>query len=207
MIIYPTKKTVERFNIPMPTDFEYEKTRNYVQSVINAEKDDRLLQWGMKIFYFDGRKCLQVSNFASKLTFFFIDIKKSEFSSVPHWLTMFMNELYEDDTQMQALIEQFFLEHNVICFDKLTDKAAIATLNRTEIDFLWSGDRLYKYISDNILHSRQLNNDVNRDYLVTIKINGKTDYVFPAEYFKKLLIERYSNQNTTYTSENGVYYS
>ncbi len=207
MIIYPTKKTVERFNIPMPTDFEYEETRDYVQSVINAEKGDKLLEWGMKLFYFDGRKCLQVSNFASKLTFFFIDIKKSEFSNVPNWLAMFMNELYEDDEQMKILIEHYFFEHKVACFDKLTDKSAIATLNHTEVDFLWSGDRLYLYISDNILHSRQLNKDVNRDHIVTIKNNGKTNYVFPAEYFKKLLIERYSNQETTYTSGNGVYLS
>ncbi len=39
---------------------------------------DQLLEWGLKLFYFDGMKCVQAVNFASKLTLFLFDIKNEE---------------------------------------------------------------------------------------------------------------------------------
>ena len=33
---------------------------------------------GLKLFYFDRRKCVQAANFASKLTLFLFDIKNEE---------------------------------------------------------------------------------------------------------------------------------
>ena len=48
-------------------------------------------------------------------------------------------------------------------------------------------------IKNNILNSKKINNDFNWNNLTTATINGKKEYVYPAEYFRKLLIERYKN--------------
>lgn len=69
MIIYLTNKTQKVYGAPnideLPPDI-----RMISEAVIERESGDRLLEWGGKLFYFDGRKCIQLVNFASKLTLF-----------------------------------------------------------------------------------------------------------------------------------------
>ncbi len=194
MIFYATKKTVERYKLPMPEDFQDPQTRQLVSAVVAAEQGDRLLEWGCKIFYFDGRKCIQVVNFASKLTFFLVDIKMKDREYISDTVAHYMFDLYEGNKEMTALLEMFFAEHPITVFSKLTDKSAIATLNHMEAGFLLDGYRLYKYIESGILHTRKLNKFVNQHYPVTLKINGKTAYIFPAEQFEKLLKARYAKK-------------
>ena len=74
MILYVTKKTKERLNIPMINDLS-ENNRKFATIVYNNEKNNRLLEWGIKIFYMDRRKCLQAINFASKLTIYLFGIR------------------------------------------------------------------------------------------------------------------------------------
>ena len=81
----------------------------------------------------------------------------------------------------------------IVCFDKLTDKSAISTLNRTQSDFAFDGYRFYDYIENGILKTRQINEEVNTTWLVTQKIDGKTTYFYPKERFRDLLRERYGN--------------
>lgn len=57
MILYVTKKTKERLNIPMINELS-ETNRKFVTIVYDNEKNNRLLEWGIKIFYMDRRKCL-----------------------------------------------------------------------------------------------------------------------------------------------------
>lgn len=78
MILYVTKETFERFKLKMPEDMQSKPVALLAQSVIDREAGDRFLEWGGKLFYFDRRKCLQVSHFSSKLTFFLVDIKLAE---------------------------------------------------------------------------------------------------------------------------------
>ena len=80
MIIYATKQTIERYGIKMPEDFQDPFTKQIALSVYDREKDDRLLEWGAKLFYFDRRKCIQFCNFASKFTVVLVDVKKADLS-------------------------------------------------------------------------------------------------------------------------------
>ena len=75
MILYATKQTIEDLNIPMIEELsQFNKTM--AQKVIEEQTNDRLLEWGLKIFYFDNRKCVQAINYASKLKFFYLILKK-----------------------------------------------------------------------------------------------------------------------------------
>ncbi len=190
MIFYATKKTVERYKLPMPEDFQDTQTRQVVSAVVAAEQGDRLLEWGCKIFYFDGRKCIQIVNFASKLTFFLVDLKMKDREYISNTVAQYMFDLYEGNREMTSLLERFFTEHPITVFAKLTDKSAIASLNHMETGFLMDGYRLYDYIEGGILHTRKLNKYVNQHYPVTLKCGGKTEYIFPAEQFEKLLKAR-----------------
>ena len=67
MIIYATKQTIERHKIVLPQDM-HSPIKEMALATVQKESGDRLLEWGAKLFYFDRRKCLQVVNFASKLT-------------------------------------------------------------------------------------------------------------------------------------------
>ena len=76
-------------------------------------------------------------------------------------------------------------------FLKLTDKSNIAHLNHTLSDFAWDGYRLADYIENNILQSMKLNKYFNTEWPVTRMIDGKKEYVYPAETFAMLLKELY----------------
>jgi hypothetical protein len=152
------------------------------------------LEWGGKLFYFDRRKCIQVTNFASKLTFVLCDIKVADLPDVGNLIAKCMLELYADDRKMVSLLERFFQEHPAAAFSRLTDRSVIATLNHTQTGFLLDGYRLYDYIQDGILHTRRINADMNRDWLFTQKIHGKKDYYFSADRFEELLKARYADR-------------
>ena len=79
MILYATKQTIKELNIPMPNELS---TFNNIMAnkVIEEQTGDELLEWGLKLFYFDGRKCVQAINFASKLTLFLFDINSLNLS-------------------------------------------------------------------------------------------------------------------------------
>ena len=94
MIIYATKQTVDRYGMTMPENFMDIITKSVVQNTYDLEKDNSILEWGAKIFYFDGRKCIQVCNFVSKLTFVLIDIKKSELEIVGDLIARYLLGLY-----------------------------------------------------------------------------------------------------------------
>ena len=150
-----------------------------------------MFEWGAKLFYFDRRKCIQLSHFASKFTVFLCDIKKEEIKDVGHLLASYLLDIYSDDRQMTLLLERFFNENYAVMFAKLTDKSAISTLNRTQSDFAMDGYRFYRYIENGILKIRQINRDVNEHYIQTQKIDGKT-YAFCAKKrFRQLLLEYY----------------
>ncbi len=191
MIIYATKQTVDRYGIKMPENFQDPVVRPIIIDVYNNEKDDRLLEWGAKLFYFDRRKCIQICNFASKLTIVLVDIKKADLEVVGDLVARYLMDIYSDNKRMTILLERFFKEHPLACFAKLTDRKIISTMNRFQSIYLKDGYRLYDFIENGILMTRKLNRKINNEYIVTDKINGKTEYYYPAERFKELLINYY----------------
>ncbi len=191
MILYATKQTLERFKLKLPEEMSDPLVAALVRSVIQREQGDSLLEWGAKLFYFDRRKCMQVVNFASKLTLFLVDIKLDDLPGVGNAIAEYMMDLYQDSAEMKMLLERLFEEHPVFAFSKLTNRSAIATLNRTQRTFLADGYELYRYIQDGILHTRKINRDVNRDWYFTRQEGKETIYFQSAEYFEQLLKKRY----------------
>lgn len=190
MIIYATKQTMERYKI-QPISELFKPEDNILRDIVNKEIGDEIFEWGAKIFYFDGIKCIQVVNFASKFTLFLFDIKKSEIDRIGTMILTYLFELYSEDRQMTKALEKMYSGSILTVFDKLVNKSMIATLNSTQSVYAEDGDRFYYDIEDGVLQTMKINHDVNFSYLFTKKINGKTEYIFPAELFRNVVVERF----------------
>jgi len=190
MIFYATKETVERLRIKT-YDKLSDHSKQIAQNVITNQSGDDLLEWGMKLFYFDRRKCLQVMNFASKFTIFIFDIKVNDMDSIPNIVANYLIELYKDDETLIKLLEGLFEHYSLCTYSKLTNRSIISSLNHNQFEFALDGYIFYEYINNGILNTIQINKDVNFDYLVTQKRSGKTVYFLPGDRFRELIIERY----------------
>lgn len=191
MIIYATKQTVERYKIKLVHQFMDETSRTAAMKIVSDVQGDRLLEWGAKLFYFEGRKCLQVVNFESKFTLFLIDIKVSDVDYLGDMMAHYMLALYEGDSDMQTALKKMFASSPYVCYEKLTDRSAISTLNKTQLDFLDDGYRIYDYIEDGVIQTVAMNKRMNFKWLLTLKVEGKTKYIYPAEMFRELVMQRF----------------
>lgn len=72
-----------------------------------------------------------------------------------------------------------------------TDKDTIATLNTTQIRFSDDGYRFYEFSREGILHTKEINQAVNFKWLFTMKIDGKTEYLYAEEKFREIVLERH----------------
>ena len=194
MIFYVTKQTFERYKLKIPEDMSF-PMNELAKATIARESGDRLLEWGGKLFYFDKRKCIQFVNFASKLTLFVFDIRIDELPMVGNYIANYLLDIYTEDKKMTRLLKRLFEEHPACCFSKLKDKSTIATLNHTQLAFADDGYRFYDFIENGILNTRKINKMVNKDWLFTQKINGKTDYFYAADRFKELLTKEFGDDN------------
>ena len=102
MIVYLTKQTIERYSVKVP--MEYDKTKVMIADIVEKEKEDKLFEWGAKLFYFERKKCIQLVNFETKLTFFIFDIKVKEFNSIGKCLINSLYEIYKDKLGMEPLL-------------------------------------------------------------------------------------------------------
>ncbi len=150
-----------------------------------------MLKWGLKLFYFDDRKCIQAVNFASKLAVFLFDIENEEIGDIANTIAMYLNEIYSNDFNMKRILEKFYDEYLVCAFSSLVNKSIISSLNHNQFQYANDGYRFYEYIDKNILNTIKINKDFNWNYLTTKNIDGKKEYIYPAEYFRELLINRY----------------
>ena len=192
MILYATIQTIKELDIPMPEKLST-FNRLLANKVIEEQTGDRILEWGLKIFYFDGRKCVQAVNFASKLTIFLFDIKNEEIGYIANGIAIYLMDIYSKDKEMKNALEKFFNDYPTCAFSKLKDKSIIASLNHNQFEFADDGYAFYDYIENGILNSKKINKEMNWNHLTTImKSDGKKDYVYPAEYFKNILLNRYN---------------
>lgn len=190
MIVYATQKTVDRYQLKMPDELS-SPLKESVGAVIEREAGDRLLEWGMKLFYFNRRKCLQIANFASKFTLFLVDIKVGDLKHIGTLMAHYMYDIYSDNPEMISLLDRFFNEHSVVVISRLKDKSIIAQLNHSQIYFADDGYRLYDFVEDGYVKGKKINEFFNTQWLVTQMNDGKKEYVYPTEIFEKLLKERY----------------
>ena len=189
MILYITKKTKDRFNIPLYSELT-DELELLARNILVKEQDD-IFKWGVKIFYFDRRKCLQIMNFASKVSIFLIDIKVKDVKEISNMLAHYLKIIYEDDLEVVELLDRYFKETPISFFDTLKNRSVIGSLNHNERYFLEGGYRLYDFIENGTLHTIRLNKQFNFRYIVGKKSNGKTEYIVPGEEFKKMLSQRY----------------
>lgn len=190
MILYATKQTIEELDIPMPDELST-FSRIMANKIIDEQTNDSLLEWGLKYFVFDGRKCVQAVNFASKLGIFLFDIKNDEIQWIANGIAIYLKDIYSKDIEMQKLLDKFFGEYPACAFSKLTNRSIIVSLNHNQSIYAYDGYRFYEYIKDNVLNSKRINKDFNWKNLTTVMVNGKKDYEYPAEIFRKLLVDRY----------------
>ena len=190
MIIYVTKETSDKYKLKLPKDLK-PPLDELARAVIEKEAGDRLCEWGGKLFYFDRRKCIQIVNFASKFTLFLVDFKLSDLPNIGDYIAEYIFDIYSEDKEMLSALNRMFEEHQYMCFSKLTDKSIISTLNSTQSRFAEDGYRFYDFISEGILHTKDINRKINSDWLFTMTINKKTDYFYAREKFRALVLEQY----------------
>ncbi len=190
MIIYVTKETSDKYKLKLPKDLK-PPLDELARAVIEKEAGDRLCEWGGKLFYFDRRKCIQIVNFASKFTLFLVDVKLSDLPNIGDYIAEYIFDIYSEDKEMLSALKRMFEEHRYVSFSKLTDKSIISTLNSTQSRFAEDGYRFYDFISDGVLHTKDINRKINSDWLFTMTINKKTDYFYAREKFRALVLEQY----------------
>lgn len=192
MIFYATKQTVERYKLPMPEDIHNPVQELTTEKILSNEAGDPMLEWGMKLFYFDRRKCLQLIHFASRMAFFLVDIRIKELHLIGEYLPGYIHDLFYDDKEMGTLIDRWLKEHPIVVYDHLKDRSMIAQLNFTQREFLNDGYTLYEYFKDGILQTRKLNYHYNWSYIPGGKTaDGTRDFRYGAERFRDVLKSYY----------------
>lgn len=127
------------------------------------------------------------------MTIFLINVKVGEVEYVADMIAHYLLELYKTDKKMIKALKNMFKIYTLTCFDRLKDKSAISTLNATQRDFAGDGYHFYDFVSDGILHTVQINYRVNFDWLFTMKIDAKTEYFYPGEKFREIVVDRFGN--------------
>ena len=181
MEYYATKLTIDRFRLPQ-------------QESAKPDEVDELFQWGLKVFYFEKKKCLQILNFASKLTVFLYDVKVKDTENIPELLQRNLWPLFEQDEEIHSALKWFLGQLNPAVYAPLQNRSIVSSLNYNQTYYLMDGAELLQYLEDGKPNMTELNAAYNFRFLVGKKINGKTDYIVPAEEFKKLLMEKYSSE-------------
>ena len=184
MIIYGTKQTMERYGL----SDELHTESNIVPIQIGQEQGNPLHEWGAKIFYFERKKCLQVCNFASKFSLFLFNLKKNDIDLIGELMAFYIYEMYSEDKDMQSALVELLGLRPAVCFSKLTDRRIIASLNAAQRMFAGDGDYFYQFMYDDVLDTFEINYRYNFEYFVTDKIDGKTQYYFPGERFRELVL-------------------
>lgn len=190
MIFYATKETMLRYKLKTPDQLK-EEIAPYAQAVVQSEQGNRLYEWGCKLFYFDRRKCLQVMHFETKLVIFLVDIKIKELEFAVNAVPQYLLDMYESDDIMTRALERYFKSSPFVCFDKITDRSIISSMNNVQTRWAWDGYHFYDYIKDGILHTRQINRDVN-EMPVTRKVDGKEEWFIPYDRFAETIKKQFA---------------
>jgi hypothetical protein len=144
---------------------------------------------GMQDIEFDENRCIQLTNFASKFTVFLIRWEESDLHDLPQYMMEYIFRIYEGDKEMERCVRCMLQETGGACFSNLTDRSMITIMNHIQRDVAFDGYRFYDYISDGIMHTMQINKDMNFKWYPSKSIGFK----FPGEYFRELITERYAD--------------
>ena len=190
MIYYATKETMQRYKLKAPEQMRPE-IAPVAQVVIQRERGSRIYEWGCKLFYFDRRKCMQIMHFETKLVVFLVDLKMKDLEHTGNAVANYLLDLYAGDLVMQQALKAYFASSPFVCFDRITDKSIISSMNGIQTRWAWDGYHFYDYIKDGTLHTRQINRDVNEMPAIR-KVNGKEEWFIPYKLFAQTIKKNFS---------------
>lgn len=189
MIIYATKQTMERYDLP--DDLHPEN--NVISLFAGLNAGNPLQEWGAKLFYFKRHKCLQICNFASKFTIFMCNLSKKDTDLIGELMGFYLYELYCDDEEMLPAVLNLVGMKPAVFFSKLTDQRMIGTLNSTQ-RVLEAKNYFDRFYEDGVMDTIELNRQFNFNYVLTYEIDGRKEYLMPNERFRKLVLAAYRGE-------------
>lgn len=130
-------------------------------------------------------------HFETKLVIYLVDIKMADREHIGNSVALYLMDIYASDKKMCRALEAYFASSPMVIFDKITDRSMIASMNSVLRQWAFDGYRFCDYISNGILHTRQINRDVN-EMPATVTIDGKKEYIIPYKYFAQTIKERFS---------------
>lgn len=193
MIYYATKETMEVFGLKTPENM-HPSISPLAQAVKQKEVGQHIYEWGCKAFDFDGRKCLQIMHFETKMVIYLIDWKADEIEYAANAVAEYLMDMYKEDKQMQEALKRFFASAYHVVFDKIIDRSMITSMNYVLNRWAMDGYRFYDYVENGTLYTKKINRDVN-EMLATITVNGKKEWIVPYEYFAQIIKSRFSREN------------
>lgn len=193
MIVYATRETLQRYQLNTPEEASPEMAP-LLQAVKQREAGQRIYEWGCKLFYFDGKKCLQLMHFDTRLVIYLVNLKVADLEYVGNAVASYLMEMYASDRKMCRALEVFFASAPVLIFDRITDRSMINSLNSRLTNWAMDGYRFYNYISDGILHTKQINRDVN-DVPAPVIVDGRKEWFTPYETFAEVIKKRFGERH------------
>ncbi len=190
MVIHASQNSISGLNIRT-----YDKIEG-AQSLISKyfyerEKDNDLLDWGCDMFYFLGKRALQVVHAASGLTVFLFNLNYDEQDEIGQQLRSYISSIFEDCVELRPMLKKFFAASPAFVYDKLVDKAMIARLERTKL-LTADGLDFREYMTNGMLHTRKLNKEYNWIKLGSFGNSAKIKKLSAAQAFMTMLMDNFS---------------
>lgn len=194
MIIYPTSRTLEHYEIKLYNELS-SSALPQAKMIFERDSGDALREWGLSLFDFLGRNCLVVMNYASKFALFLFDVKVNDMQSFGNIIAYYMLELYAGDKEMTNSLLRMFEQDHMLIFAPIRNRTLTVQLN-AKIKELHSKRRLFcEYIDCNRkLHTRHINYEINFAQPGKYNINGEEAFLKPGLYFRKRIVERYGGE-------------
>lgn len=190
MIIYPTVKTADVFGAPLNAKIKDKAMKAVSESVISSEQGNALCEWGLKLFYLNGMKCLQAMNYASKFTVVLCNVRKADLKDVGNLIADSMLKVYEQDSETYEALVKIVRSHPIVAWDKMTNKTVLSSMNIIEEGFLTNPDFYDKFIDKNgNLDCLSMNTWLNFEYITSGAFVGSKKYIFPGELMKELVLK------------------
>ncbi|MGN0517731.1 MAG: DUF6933 domain-containing protein [Acutalibacteraceae bacterium] len=190
MIYYATKETMQCYKLKTPEEMT-SKNALIARAVSKKERGSQIFEWGCKLFYVDGRKCLQVMHYETKLVIFLIDIKVNEIEFAANAVAEYIMYMYSSDPVMIKALERYYESSPIVCFDKITNRSIVSKMNHIQSDWALEGYRFYDYIRDGVFYTKELNRDVN-NYPFSMKVNQKKRWFIPYDFFAQTIKEKFA---------------
>ena len=194
MIIYASARAMAQYNIKPPNEIS-PANMPMARNILARDTGDPLREWGMNLFSFIGRNCLVTMHFASSFTLFLFDVKQNDIQAFGNIIAYYLLELYSGDRVMTQSLRSMFEEDSHLVFAPLKNRRLAVQLNERVRNLSASKGFIREYIDyRNILHTRQLNYDINFSQTCKYHAGGEEIRKEPGICFRELIVSRYGDQ-------------